>query len=178
MREEVDGDERSAAPSVSATEPDWSREAVGWFEWNPGKQLLRTVRVHARWRNAGWPGFLLAPLVLLHRFWSVASGADIPLGSRIGGGLVLPHSQGVVVHPDAEVGVNCLLFQGVTIGYGPKPGLPTLGGHVDVGAGAKILGGIHIGDDAKIGANAVVITDVPAGATAVGVPARILGGSG
>lgn len=159
---------------VSADVADWSREAVGLFEWNPGKQLLRTVRLYARLRSAGVPGVLLAPVVMQHRFWSAVSGADIPLGSNVGGGLVLPHSQGIVVHPDARVGVNCLIFQGVTIGYGPKPGLPELEGHVDVGAGAKILGGVRIGAHAKIGANAVVISDVPAGATAVGVPARIL----
>ena len=57
---------------------------------------------------------------------------------------------------------------------GPVPGLPTIGGHVDIGAGAKILGGVHIGDHAKIGANAVVINDVPAHTTAVGIPARII----
>jgi serine O-acetyltransferase len=117
---------------------------------------------------------LLAPVVMLHRFWSVVTGADIPLGSRLGGGLVLPHPNGIVVHPEAEVGVNCVLFQGVTVGYGPRPGLPKIAGHVDVGAGAKILGGVTVGPCARIGANAVVIDDVPAGATAVGVPARIV----
>lgn len=84
---------------------------------------------------------------------------------------MLPHPDGVVVHPDARIGPNCLLFQQVTIGTGPKPGLPQLGGHVDVGPGAKILGGVHIGDHAVIGANAVVLSDVPARSVAVGVPA-------
>jgi serine O-acetyltransferase len=106
--------------------------------------------------------------VLEHRFWSVVTGADIPLNCQIGGGLLLPHPNGVVVHPGARIGVNCLLFQQVTITGGV-----ILGGHVDVGAGAKILGPVTIGDHAKIGANAVVMTDVPAHATAVGIPARV-----
>lgn len=113
--------------------------------------------------------------VLRHRLWSVVSGAEIHLTTSIGGGLLIPHPNGIVIHPDAVIGPNCLIFQQVTIGTGgKKPGVPTLGGHVDVGAGAKILGGVVIGDHAKIGANAVVLDDVPAGATAVGIPARIV----
>ena len=87
---------------------------------------------------------------------------------------MLPHPNGIVIHPEAVIGFNCLFFQQVTIGMGSKPGLPILGGDVEVGAGAKILGGIRIGDHVKIGANAVVLTDVPDGATAVGIPARII----
>ena len=113
-------------------------------------------------------------LVLSHRFWSAVCGADIPLNTQLGGGLILTHPNGIVIHPDAVIGVNCLIFQQVTIGMGPVPGLPVIGGHVDIGAGARILGGIHIGDHARIGANAVVLQDVPAGATAVGIPARII----
>jgi serine O-acetyltransferase len=108
-----------------------------------------------------------------HRFWSVVTGADIPLNSSIGGGLLMPHPNGIVIFPGVEIGPNCLLFQQVTIGYAGD-GVPRLGGHVDVGAGAKIIGRVTIGDHAKIGANAVVIGDIPQGATAVGVPARIV----
>ncbi len=88
------------------------------------------------------------------------------------------HPNGIVVHPDAVIGPNCLLLQQVTIGTGgPIEGVPTLAGHVDVGAGAKILGGVTIGAHARVGANAVVLRDVPAGATAVGIPARLIPGS-
>lgn len=111
--------------------------------------------------------------VLRHRIWSAVTGADIPINSKIGGGLLIPHPNGIVIHPDAEIGPNCLFFQQVTIGHGAC-GVPSLGGHVDVGAGAKLIGRIKIGDHARIGANAVVTKDVPAYATAIGVPARIV----
>jgi serine O-acetyltransferase len=159
---------------VSATVPDWARERRRAF-WDPGRQLLRSIRGYQRWKSK------VAPLrwwsrywVFAHRFWSTVAGADIPLNARLGGGLLLPHPNGVVIHPEAVIGPNCLIFQQVTIGGGAKPGVPTLGGHVDIGAGAKLLGGITVGDHAKIGANAVVVTDVPPGSTAVGVPAKIL----
>jgi serine O-acetyltransferase len=107
--------------------------------------------------------------VLEHRFWSVVTGADIPLNSHLGGGLLLIHPSGIVIHPDATVGPNCLLLQQVTLTAGVK-----LGGHVDVGAGAKIIRPVLIGDHATVGANAVVLSDIPEGATAVGVPARVM----
>jgi serine O-acetyltransferase len=166
---------RAKTPTPSAIEPDWSREEpVRW--WDPSRQLLATIRDHARVSRHRGLGWRLArkAAVLRHRFWSVVSGADIPINThQLGGGLLMPHPQGVVIHPDAVLGPNCLVLQQVTIGTGPKPGVPRLGGHVDVGAGAKILGGVVIGDHAVIGANAVVISDVPAYAVAVGVPAVI-----
>ncbi len=161
---------------VSATVGDPSRETAARF-WCPGPKLVRSIRDYQRHTSSPGP---LSPLlrrlaVLRHRFWSVVSGADIPLNSKIGIGLLMVHPNGIVVSPGAEIGVNCLLLQQVTLGTGGKlPGLPILEGHVDVGAGAKILGGVRIGQHAKIGANAVVLCDVPPGATAVGVPARII----
>lgn len=79
------------------------------------------------------------------------------------------HPNGIVIHPDASIGPNCLIFQQVTIVSNVK-----IGGHVDIGAGAKIIHSITIGDHALIGANAVVLCDVPPGATAVGIPAKII----
>lgn len=153
--------------AVSASEPDWSREAPRRW-WDPSRRLLRSIRCYQAARGP------LAPLLrsywaLQHRFWSVVTGADIPLNSTIGGGLVLPHPNGVVVHPGSAIGCNCLLFQQVTIARGA-----TLGGHVDVGAGAKVLGPAQIGDHVRIGANAVVKGTIPAGTVAVGIPARII----
>ncbi len=113
-------------------------------------------------------------IVLRHRFWSIATGADIPLNALIGGGLLIPHPNGIVIHPDSEIGPNCLIFQQVTIGHSGG-GVPRIGGHVDIGAGAKLLGPITIGDHVRVGANAVVTHDVPSGKTVAGIPARIIG---
>jgi serine O-acetyltransferase len=160
---------------VSAATPDWSRERCLSF-WDPGRRLLRSIRSYQKWKERRLPWRLLSKYwVLQFNFWSVVTGADIPLNCEIGGGLLLTHPNGVVIFPDAVIGPNCQIFQQVTIGTGgPKPGAPILGGHVDVGAGAKILGGVRVGDHALIGANAVVLEDVPCGATAVGVPARVV----
>ncbi len=162
------------ATGISASVPDWSREHKAFGAWNPSRALLASLRSYQRHRGSRmpWAGLCRMAAVLRHRFWSVVTGADIPLNSRIAGGLLMPHPNGIVIHPAAEIGPNCLLFQQVTLGNGPRPGAPRIGGHVDIGAGAKVLGGVVVGDHARIGANAVVIDDVPGGATAVGIPAR------
>lgn len=136
---------------------------------------IRSYQRHAESRN---PLRILVKkwAKLRHLFWSVVTGADIPLNCRIGGGLRLPHPNGVVIHPTARIGPNCLIFQQVTIGTRTGKMAPVIGGHVDIGAGAKILGDVRVGDHACIGANAVVLHDVPPGKTAVGVPAVIVGG--
>ncbi|NHA15367.1 serine O-acetyltransferase [Thioalkalivibrio sp. XN279] len=161
---------------VSATQPDWSRERAGRY-WEPDKRLIASIRSYQRYAKKR--GILAAVFkrfaTLRHRFWSAVTGADIPANTRIGGGLRLTHPNGVVVHPNCVIGVNCLIFQQVTLGCGgKKDGVPTIGGHVDVGAGAKILGGIKIGDHVRIGANAVVLDDVPDGCTVVGIPGKIV----
>lgn len=161
---------------ISAALADWSREIPHGF-WDPGRKLLKAVRDYQRTekRRGVFAAVNKAFAVLRHRFWQLVTQSEIPLNADIGGGLLLPHPQGIVIHPSVRIGVNCLLFHQTTLGVsGGKSGLPILGGHVDVGAGAKILGPVTIGDHARIGANAVVLCDVPAGATAVGVPARII----
>jgi serine O-acetyltransferase len=161
---------------ISATIPDWSRERVRRF-LDPSRQLLRRIRAYQRTRST--PG-LFGPVrrswhLFWYRIWSIAAGAEIDLSAQIGGGLLMPHPNGIVIHPDVVIGPNCLIFQQVTLGTGgPLLGCPKLGGHVDIGAGAKVLGGVTLGDHVRIGANAVVLQDVPGGATAVGVPARII----
>lgn len=155
---------------ISASEPDWSREMKQPGEWAPGKSLLASVRLYQRCagKRDPWHWGLSKVAVLKHRFWSVVSGADIPLNCHIAGGLLIPHPNGVVVHPRVEIGPNCLLLQQSTVAGDSK-----LGGHVDVGAGAKILG-VALGDHSRVGANAVVTHDVPAGVTVVGIPARAI----
>lgn len=160
--------------AVSSEIPDWSREKPRCF-WDPGRKLLLAIRTYQNWRER--PGLVAACLRkwsgVRHRFWSVVTGADIPLNSNIGGGLLIPHPNGIVIHPDTKIGVNCLIFQQVTIGTRGRE-VPVIAGHVDIGAGAKVLGGIQIGAHAQIGANAVVISDVPSRAVAAGVPAKIV----
>jgi serine O-acetyltransferase len=121
------------------------------------------------------------PLAVLHlvlaKLAEMLCGVTIGVSARIGRRLVIEHSGAIVVHGLAVIGDDCIIRQGVTIGNRrmDRPlEAPQLGHRVNVGAGAKILGAVRVGDDADIGANAVVITDVPAGALAVGVPARII----
>lgn len=161
-----------AAEIESRPEPgDRSREKKRLWEWAPPRSLLASIRSYQHWREK-WYGLPFAKLaVLRHRFWSIVTAADIPLNSRLGIGLLIPHPTGIVIHPDARIGHDCLILSGVTIGA-KRTGIPVLGSHVDVGTGAKILGGIRIGDHAKIGANAVVLKDVRPGAVVAGVPAR------
>jgi len=161
---------------ISATVPDWSRENTQRWKWEPSKFYLKSIRQYQHCcSKKSKIFFMLAKIfVLKHRFWSVVTGADIPLNSNIAGGLLIPHPNGIVINPKAEIGPNCLIFQQVTIGTRGEEGLPKIGGHVDIGAGAKILGNVVVGDHAKIGANSVVVTDVPPGATAIGVPAQIM----
>ena len=160
---------------ISASVPNWSREAKTLLAWAPARSLLASIRTYQRTSGSRnpWHVVVCKVAVFRHRFWSVVTGADIPLGCTIGGGLLLPHPNGVVIHPDAQIGPNCLIFQQVTLGGG-RGGAPRLAGQVDVGAGAKLFGAITIGAHARVGANAVVLQDVPPGATAVGVPARLL----
>jgi serine O-acetyltransferase len=157
---------------ISAAEPDWSREAKRFFEWAPSRSLLAAHRSYRRNAGRGPLQWIVRKwAVARHRFWSVVTGADVPLSCRIGGGLLIPHPNGIVIHSDCEIGVNCLIFQQVTLGD-RHGGVPRIGGHVDIGAGAKLLGNIVVGDHARIGANAVVLEDVPAGATALSPSAR------
>lgn len=159
-----------SSPRVSAIDADWSREQKRFFEWNPSRSLIAAIRRYQRHERGSAIDTLIRMIsVIQHRFWSAVTGADIPVNSQIGGGLLLPHPNGIVVHPAARIGVNCLLFQQVTLA-----GAVTVGGHVDIGAGAKILGPLTIGDDAVIGANAVVTHDVAPSSTMVGIPARPL----
>jgi serine O-acetyltransferase len=161
--------------AVSASEPDWSREQKAPLSWDPSRSLLAAIRCYQRHAVMTNPvSYVMRKwAVLRHRFWSAVTGAEIPLNCQIGGGLLLPHPNGVVIHPAARIGPNCLIFQQVTIGTRDSSATPSIGAHVDIGAGAKILGAVTIGDHALIGANAVVLQDIPAGASAIGVPAKI-----
>ncbi len=152
---------------VSATKPDWDREKCRRF-WDPSRQLLKSIRAYQYWQKKNcWIGKLYSKkFVLQYRFWSVVTGADIPLNCKIGGGLLLPHPNGIVIHPSAEIGPNCLIFQQVTIVGGV-----IIGGHVDIGTGAKIIQAVIIGDHVQVGANAVVLQNASEMEVVAGVPA-------
>ncbi len=105
------------------------------------------------------------------------TGIEIHPGATIGRGLVIDHGSGVVIGETAEIGDNCTIYQGVTLGgTGKDVGKrhPTLGNNVMVGAGAKILGPLTVGDNAKVAAGAVVLEDIPEDSTAVGIPAKVV----
>ena len=113
----------------------------------------------------------------ISHFTRFLTGIEIHPGARIGEGLFIDHGMGVVIGETAEIGANVTLFQGVTLGgtsLAKGKRHPTIGSNVVVGAGAKILGAIRVGDNARIGANAVVVKDVPPNSVVVGVPGHVV----
>ena len=138
---------------------------------------LHALYVH---KLAHW--FWIHGLRWLGRFTSQLgrwlTGIEIHPGAKIGRCVFIDHGMGVVIGETAEVGNGCTIYQGVTLGgtslYRGAKRHPTLGEGVVVGAGAKVLGGFKVGDGARIGSNAVVVKEVPAGATVVGIPGRIV----
>ena len=135
--------------------------------------------VHALWAHRFthrlWDRGLKLPARLISQFTRFATGIEIHPGAVIGRRLFIDHGMGVVIGQTTQIGDDCLLFHGSTLGgrsmsRGKRH--PTLGNRVMIGAGAKVLGPITLGDDAQGGANAVVTHDVPAGYVAVGIPAR------
>jgi serine O-acetyltransferase len=112
---------------------------------------------------------------LLKLLSEILTGIDLPCEAKVGRRFRIDHFGGIVISGDAIFGDDCIIRNGVTVGlrHTGQRGAPVIGNRVDIGAGAKVLGSIRIGDDVAIGANAVVITDVPSNSIAVGVPARI-----
>jgi serine O-acetyltransferase len=138
---------------------------------------LHALLLH-RFAHACWNGGLRWFARFVSHVSRFMTGIEIHPGARIGRHVFIDHGMGIVIGETAEIGDGSTIYQGVTLGgtstaRGAKRH-PTLGRNVIVGAGAKILGGFTIGDGARIGSNAVVVKEVPAGATAVGNPARIL----
>jgi serine O-acetyltransferase len=137
----------------------------------PGIKALLLYRLANKLYLLGVP-FLPRLVCEIARF---ITGIEIHPGARIGKNLVIDHGMGVVIGETAEIGDDCLIFHGVTLGgkggFGKRH--PTVGNRVMIGAGAKLIGNITIHDDAKIGANSVVTKDVPANGVAMGIPAKI-----
>lgn len=153
----------------------------------PSKEDTNPQRVLVRWllnsiRNYQHHKQHHSPIALVMRrltriqyeVLSILTGADVGITAKFGTNFRLPHPNGVVVHERAMIGDDCMFMQQVTIGILADHRVPVIGSRVYIGAGAKVLGHVHVGDDARIGANAVVLSDVPAGATVVGIPARVV----
>lgn len=139
----------------------------------PGMHALWAHRISHRFWKAGlrWPARFLSHLTR----W--ATGIEIHPGATIGNRVFIDHGMGVVIGETAEIGDDCTLYHGVTLGgvsWNQGKRHPTLGKGVVVGAGAKILGPFTVGEGAKVGSNSVVVKAVPPGATVVGIPARVV----
>lgn len=147
----------------------------------PGFKALKAYRFGVWRMNVPQP--FRAPLSIWYRrqFRRCRDvyGIELPYAATVGRRLVIEHQHGIVVHGATVIGDDCTIRQGVTLGNKTmdKPfDAPRLGNGVNIGAGAKVLGAVTLGDGCQVGANAVVVKDVPAGATAVGIPAKLLGG--
>ena len=146
--------------------------------WRQGFWAMCVYRF-GNWRYGVRPAWLRKPFSLAYRLLRTAiqivAGIELHCETRVGRRLLIEHFGGIIVSGDAVIGDDVVIRQGVTIGLRTtgRRGAPVIGDRVDIGAGAKLLGNIRIGNDAVIGANAVVLCDVPAGALAVGVPAVI-----
>jgi len=158
---------------------DWIAHGRDWTK--PGFRAVAVQRFGV-WRMKVEPKLLRAPLSILYRslYRKIRNtyGIDLPYSVKLGRRVVIEHQSAIIIHGSCTIGDDCIIRQGVTLGnrYLDKPlESPQLGDRVNVGAGAKILGKVNLGDDVNIGANAVVLSDVPAGKTAVGIPAKILG---
>jgi serine O-acetyltransferase len=148
---------------------------------NPLEVILVYPGFHARemHRLAHWLYTRKVPFLprLISHITRAQTGIEIHPGARIGEGFFIDHGMGVVIGETAEIGDDCTLYQGVTLGGTSTHRVkrhPTLGRNVVVGAGAQIIGAVNIGDDVKIGAGSVVVTHVPSNATVVGVPGRVV----
>ena len=164
------------------TDPAWQADLAryprrAWLK----EQSVPAIAVYRFGRRLDGRPDGLAKRLLTPAYWilfravETLTGISLPKAARIGPGLKIWHFGNIFIHPDVEIGANCTLRQGITIGNRRDGGpVPRLGDDVEVGAYAQILGGIVIGDGARIGAMAVVLADVPTGAAAVGNPARVI----
>ena len=149
------------------------------------KNVVEVVLLYAGWHALLWhrPAhfFYCHRLFFLARLFSQLgrffTGIEIHPGATIGNGLFIDHGMGIVIGETAEIGDNCTIYHGVTLGgTGKDTGKrhPTIGNNVLIGAGAKVLGPIRVGDNAMIGANSVVLKEIPPDTTVIGIPGRMV----
>jgi serine O-acetyltransferase len=150
------------------------------YDWSRHGFWALLVYRFGNWRYTIKNRFLRMPLSFLYKFLKMMAdslcGIELPCEVVIGERFVIEHIGGIVISGDAVFGDDCVIRNGVTVGlrHRQERGSPHIGNRVDIGAGAKLLGPIRIGDDVSIGANAVVLCDVPDGCIAVGIPARVI----
>lgn len=165
------------------SDPDWLQDISRYSQPRPflKEQSLWAVWVYRFGRRVDQREASISKKILMLSYWGIfrivetVTATSIPKSVVIGPGLRIWHFGGIFINANVVIGENCTLRQGVTIGSREDNGpVPVLGDNVDIGAYAQILGGVTIGNNCKIGAMSVVITDVPDGATAVGIPARII----
>lgn len=158
------------------------REDWRTYERQLTRQGLWVMVVYrfGRWRYKIKSRWIRLPFSFAYKLLKVLSeiltGIELPCEVTLGRRFRIDHFGGIVISGDVIFGDDCVIRNGVTVGlrHTGQRGAPVLGNRVDIGAGAKILGSICVGDDVAIGANAVVLTDVPANSIAVGVPARVI----
>lgn len=136
--------------------------------------IFRLQKIFRQYR----PGWLWAParlaLSVLKKLLSVVTLVDLHPDAEIGPGMIICHGGPVRIHAATRIGADCAIHGACTIGAGPQPGGAVIGDHVFIGCQASIIGAVTIGDDATVAANSLIISDIPAGCTAIGVPAKIL----
>ena len=146
-------------------------------QWGAQGFWALVVYRFGRWRQGVRPALLRkllsAVYYVLYKLVQIVTGIELPCEAQLGRNFVIDHSGGIVISGYARFGDNCRIRNGVVVGLSrvDEPCAPVIGNNVDIGAGAKLLGAITIGDNVLIGANAVVVRDVPADSVAVGVPA-------
>jgi serine O-acetyltransferase len=163
-------------------DPNWLAD----LDRYPARPFLREQSIWAIWlyrigRRLHARRYRLFGRIAMKLYWlpyrliETATGITLPVTADIGPGLRIWHFGNIFIHPDVVIGRNCTLRQGVTIGNRiPDGPVPQIGDNVEFGAYAQVLGGAKIGNNCKVGAMSVVLVDVPDGATAVGIPARII----
>jgi putative colanic acid biosynthesis acetyltransferase WcaB len=169
---------------VSGGVQPWKTDVFQDWAANPGAGKSRVIMVLfrqvARWRRGPrrpWHKPLTAGYTVLVNWFL---GVELPPATQVGPALRLLHPQSIVINPDTQIGCNCTIRASTVLGNivkadGTITGSPTLHDRVELGVGVIIIGPVEVGADARIGAGAVVINDVPAGAVAVGNPARLVG---
>jgi serine O-acetyltransferase len=150
----------------------WGSEGFWALSVYRMQRVLKAAKPRVLWLPAR------AIVALVRKVLVMVTHISLHPDAEIGAGTLIPHVGCIQVFPLARVGVDCAIHQICTIGAGSRPGGPRIGDHVYLGCHVCVLGPVTVGDGAVIGAGAVVVSDIPAGATAVGVPARVVGEAG